>query len=123
MPGKLRKETETKTTTQSMAPLLAAWQVAGLGPLNWLAPTVVERMSDMGSEWLVFVATRVQEDVALQHALLHAKSSSEAQEIQMRFLQTAMDQYGAETGKMVEMGARLFDSVDPDDSTPDNVNV
>ncbi|MEM9871698.1 MAG: phasin family protein [Pseudomonadota bacterium] len=123
MSGTSDKDTAPRTATQTMAPLLATWQAAGLGPLNWLAPTVVERMSDMGSEWLSFVATRVREDVALQHAMLHAKSSAEAQAIQSKFLQTAMDHYSAETGKMVELSARLFDPVEPDDDTPDNVNV
>ena len=122
----------TKTTTESMAPLLAAWQGVGLGPLNWLTPHVVERMSDMGSEWLSFVATRVQEDVALQHQLLHAKTPADAQAVQARFLQKALDQYTAETGKMMELGAKLFEpldvpgngSVDDDDDDDDeNVNV
>ncbi|MEL6887045.1 MAG: phasin family protein [Pseudomonadota bacterium] len=120
---------KSKSATESMAPLLAAWQGAGLGPLNWLAPNVVERMSDMGSEWLSFVATRVQEDVALQHQLLHAKTPADAQAVQARFLQTAMDQYTAETGKMMELGAKLFEPVDvetnsaADDDDDENVNV
>lgn len=124
-----RKSKPTGAHAQ-MNPLLASWQAAGLGPLNWLAPSMVERMSDMGSEWLSFVAARVQEDVALQHALLHAKTPADAQAVQMRFLQRAVDQYSAETGKMMEMSAHLFDPVedgeraaDPDDEDPENVNV
>ena len=102
-----------------LAPLLLTWQAAGLGPLNWLAPTVIERMSDMGAEWFTFVAGRVREDVALQHALLHAKSASDAQEIQLKFLQRALDQYTAETGKLVEQGSKLFEPVEDDE----NLNV
>ena len=119
----------TKSATETMAPLLAAWQGAGLGPLNWLAPNVVERMSDMGSEWLSFVATRVHEDVALQHALLHAKTPADAQVVQAKFLQKALEQYTAETGKMMELGAKLFEPIEVEavesssDDDNDNVNV
>ncbi len=118
-----------KSATETLAPLLAAWQGAGLGPLNWLAPNVVERMSDMGSEWLSFVATRVHEDVALQHALLHAKTPADAQVVQAKFLQTALEQYTAETGKMMELGAKLFEPIEVEavesssDDDNDNVNV
>ncbi|WP_299693372.1 phasin family protein [uncultured Tateyamaria sp.] len=112
----------------AMAPLLLAWQAAGLGPLVWLAPTVVERMSDMGSAWLTFVADRVQQDVALQHGLLHAQSPADVQALQLDFLRKAVAQYSAETDKMLELGTHLFDPAIPDTGTGtstdiDNVNV
>lgn len=107
--------------TGTMINAMANWQAAGLGALNWFGASTIERMSDMGAEWMTFVAERVQEDVALQHALLHAKSPAEVQQLQMRFLQKAMDQYSAETGKMIELGSKLFDS--DDDDVADNVNV
>ena len=123
-----RKSRRDKTADR-MHPLLNGWQAAGLGPLNWLAPNMVERMSDMGSEWLSFVATRVQEDVKLQHALMHAKTPGDVQAVQAKFLQKALDQYSAETGKMMELGAKLFDPVDgasgaqAGDEDEENVNV
>ena len=124
MTGKTKDTPDRKTATETMAPLLMAWQAAGLGPLNWLAPTMLERMSDMGSEWFHFVATRVQEDVALQHALLHAKTPAQAQAVQMEFLKKAVDQYSAETGKLVELSGKLFDPADKDGGGDiDNVNV
>ena len=116
-----------KTTdhTPTMADAIAHWQAAGLGALNWFGPATIERMNDMGAEWMGFVAERVREDVALQHALLHAKSPAEVQSVQMAFLQKALDQYSAETGKMIELGAKLFEGedTDVDDDPSDNVNV
>ncbi len=123
-----RKQTSRETTRHAITPLLVKWQATGLGPLNWLAPTVVERMTDMGSEWLSFVAARVQEDVALQHGLLHAKSPEEAQAVQAKFLQKAMEDYSAESGRMMDLSAKLFDPVEAgevDDRLDgdENVNV
>lgn len=111
--------------TASVMDAVAQWQAAGLGALNWFSAPTVERMRDMGAEWMGFVADRVREDVALQHALLHAKSPADMQHIQMAFLQKAMDQYAAETGKMIELGSKLFDEAeaDTDDDPSDNVNV
>lgn len=99
------------------------WQAAGLGALNWFGASTAKRMQDMGAEWAVFVAERVREDVALQHALLHAKSPSEVQAIQMKFLQTAMEQYSAETGRMFARGTKLFEGHPEEEDPKDNVNV
>ena len=107
---------ESPDVTQTMVDAMAHWQSAGLGALNWFGASTIERMSDMGAEWMTFVAERVREDVALQHALLHAKSPTEVQKLQMDFLQKALDQYAAETGKMMALGSKLFESTDdPDD--------
>lgn len=77
-------------------------QMSGLGSLSWLGTRWVETMSDIGAEWLNFVAERVREDVKTQHALLHAKSLPEIHQIQADFLQKAMDDYHDETGKIVQ---------------------
>lgn len=77
-------------------------QTAGLGSLAWLGTKWVETMSDVGAEWLSFVAERVKQDVKTQHELLHAKSFEHVRTIQAQFLQQAMDDYRNETGKIVE---------------------
>ncbi|MEL6466708.1 MAG: phasin family protein [Pseudomonadota bacterium] len=124
----MAKSSKSKDTTapsaHPMIDVMTSWQTAGLGALNWFGASTIERMSDMGAEWMSFVAERVREDVALQHAILHAKSPSEVQQVQMAFLQKAMDQYSAETGKMVELSAKLFEqSNEEQDGPSDNVNV
>ena len=95
-----------------MADAFAQWQRLGLGALNWMGGPILERMGEISSEWLHFLSERVQEDVALQHELLQAKSASEIQEIQMAFVQRAIDQYRAETGKMMSLGIRMFEADD-----------
>jgi hypothetical protein len=84
---------------------------AAFGPWGQVGVAWAEAMSGLGSEAVRFLAERVQEDVALPQRLLHAGSIEEARHIQAQFFQTAIDQYTAETGRMVElsdeMAARL----------------
>jgi hypothetical protein len=86
-------------------------QTAGLGSLTWLGTKWVETMSDVGAEWLSFVAERVKEDVKTQHELLHAKSIGDVRHIQAQFLQKAMDDYRDETGKIVEFCSKAMTDI------------
>lgn len=108
----------------TMVDAITQWQTAGLGALNWFGAPTIEHMSALGAEWMSFVAERVKEDVALQHSLLHAKSPEDVQHLQMTFLQKAMDQYAAETGKMAELSSKLFQTDEKgEEDLIDNVNV
>lgn len=86
-------------------------QTAGLGSLSWLGTKWLETMSDVGAEWLSFVANRVKEDVKTQHELLHATNIGEVQHIQAQFLQKAMDDYRDETGKIVEFCSKAMSDI------------
>ena len=81
------------------AKIIEQVEQAGLGPLAWL-----EFLSDFNSEVLSFLAERVKEDVKTQHSILHCKNADEMRHLQAEFLQNAIEQYTAETGKLVEMG-------------------
>ena len=102
-------KTTTPNPINQMTDLMASWQQMGLGSLNAFGAGWIEKMSEMGSEWLHFLSDRVTEDVKFQHALLQAKNPAEIQKIQADFLKKAMDDYAAETGKMLAMGTKLFD--------------
>lgn len=86
-------------------------QNAGLGSLSWLGTKWVETISDVGAEWLSFVADRVKEDVKMQHQLLHARTIGEVQHLQAQFLQKAMDDYRDETGKIVEFCSKAMTDI------------
>ncbi len=109
----------TQTQTEPTSPLepekimqtLTDAQTAGLGSLSWLGTKWVETMSDVGAEWLGFVADRVKEDVKTQHELLHAKDIGEVQHIQAQFLQKAMDDYRDETGRIVEFCSKAMTDI------------
>ncbi|SFR09447.1 hypothetical protein [Poseidonocella sedimentorum] len=86
-------------------------QAAGLGPVSWLGVRWLEATSDMGAEWLAFLAGRVREDVRLHHELLHAGTADRMQHIQARFLQKALDDYRDETGKLVEICGKAMEEI------------
>lgn len=111
----MSKSTEPTSTSQlepeKIFQTLTSAQTAGLGSLSWLGTKWVETMSDVGAEWLSFVADRVKEDVKTQHQLLHAKNVGEVQHIQAQFLQKAMDDYRDETGKLVEFCSQAMSDI------------
>ncbi|MEX0310718.1 MAG: phasin family protein [Tateyamaria sp.] len=100
--------TSEDTATTKMAAEVAALQDQGLRAMSQFGLAWAEGMSDMGSEVLSFIADRIKEDVATQHKLLHCKNVADFQHIQAEFVQKAIDQYTAETGKLVQMSQDLF---------------
>ena len=51
-----------------------------------------------------FLSDRLQQDLQLQHRLLHCKDMDELRRIQSEFVSAALEQYAAETGKLVHLG-------------------
>ena len=74
-----------------------------------------EAFSEMSSEFIRFLSDRISEDVKTQHQILHCKDIRELQHIQAEFVQKAIDQYQAETGKLIEMSTTLFSQAVKDD--------
>ena len=99
-------ETPRDPAANAMASL-AELQKAGMGSMVWLGKAMAEGMSGLGSEVLKFVAARITEDVKTQHEILHCKDVAQLQHFQARFLQKAIDQYTAETGKLVQLSNEL----------------
>ena len=83
-------------------------QQAGMGNLMGMGTAWIEAVGAMSAEVASFIATRIQEDVKTQHEILHCKNPADLQHIQAQFIQKAIDQYQAETGKLVEMGKKAF---------------
>ncbi|WP_299732642.1 phasin family protein [uncultured Tateyamaria sp.] len=104
-----KSPTEDKSPT-SDAPFNAITQLqeAGLGSMMGMGTAWAEAISDMSAEVAHFVAERIKEDVKTQHQILHCQNVADLQHIQAQFIQKAMDQYQAETGKLVEMGTKAF---------------
>ncbi len=113
----------SKTTTEESGPAKTVMdpitdiQQEGLSNMLGLSQAWMEMMSDMGAEVMNFVAERVKEDVKTQHQVLHCKDVKELQHIQYQFIQTAIDQYQAETGKLVEMGSGMMSSMKSSDAS------
>ena len=99
--------TRSQTGTDPMG-IVAALHKSGFGHLTGMGMAWVEAFSDMGVEFLGFLADRVKEDVKTQHKILHCRDMHELQHIQAEFVQRAIEDYQAETGKLVKMSAALL---------------
>lgn len=109
----MSKKPQTDRSAQdAVAETVAEMQRMGLDSMTWMGSDWMERMSDLGSEVLSFVADRVKQDVELQHSLLHCRDAAELHRLQSEFWQKAVDQYAEETGKLIEMGAGMMAPAD-----------
>lgn len=101
---------QADTTDQSTVDTFTRMQMQAIQSLTGANTAWFEALSDMGSEVMTFLAERIQQDVDTQHKLLHCKNGHELQKIQAAFIQTALDQYSDETGKLLEMSQKAFDT-------------
>ncbi|MGV6848154.1 MAG: phasin family protein [Marinibacterium sp.] len=102
----------TKDATEDAAEAVRAavdqLQSLGLSAMPWMGTEWMEKMGDLSAEVLQFLAERVKRDVEFQHRLLHCADMKEVHEIQAEFVQTAIDNYTEETGKLVEMTTKAW---------------
>ncbi len=110
MADKQTTETTAEAPGASAIAAMTELQKAGLGPLTWMGTAMLENMSALGSEVTQFIADRIKEDVKTQHQILHCKDMTTLQRIQSEFVQKAVEQYTAETGKLVKMSTDFMDS-------------
>ena len=111
------KDTTDQTSTGTIPSMMQAFleaQQASLGPLNWMGNAWIEAFGDVGSELAGFVAERIKEDVKTQHQMMHCKTPAELQKIQADFVRTAIEQYTAETGKLVQLNQAFLDKLRAD---------
>jgi len=80
-------------------------------PTAWFATDAVEKLGDIGGEFMEFLTERIREDIKTQHAILHCKDAGELRKIQEDFLQTAVNQYSAQAGRMMELANAFLASM------------
>ena len=93
----------TKETASAAATPQGATN-AGTGSMPWFGMEWWQGMAQIGSEMSSFMADRLREDLKTQHALMHCTTLAEIQAVQAGFVARAVDDYTAETGKLVEIG-------------------
>ncbi len=101
---------QNRESTSSAEPMnvMKQFQEAGFGNMMGVSTVWMEALGTMSAEVVSFVAERIKEDIKTQHEIMHCKNPKELQHIQAQFLQKAIDQYKAETGKLVEMSNEAF---------------
>jgi phasin family protein len=101
----------TKDAAATMTEAITAFQKSGMMPMNWFGTTMFEKLAELNSECAQFIADRIKEDVQTQHKMLHCKDADQIKSIQSEFLTKAMEQYSAETGKLVQMSQKMMDDM------------
>lgn len=114
----------SKTTPKSIidTPAIASLrdiQDTGFASASKFGAAWLEAMNDLGSEVLSFVVNRVKEDVQTQHEVVRAKSLADVHHIQSQFVQKTIDQYTAETGKLVAIGKAVMTTMPASGIMPD----
>lgn len=99
---------------------MASAAFAGFRSMNRIGSTMFTGWTDFGAEFMTFLANRIQEDVKTQQRMLQCKDMQELAKIQSEFVQRALDQYAAETGRMIDLGQnmtiRAFQNDDDDEA-------
>lgn len=90
---------------------LAKLTATGLGPFGRIGTVWAEGMAELGGEMLHFLSERAQRDVNTQQRLLHCTNLDELRQIQSEFLQSAINDYTAETGRIVEMTEDMMEKI------------
>ncbi|SMX34341.1 phasin family protein [Actibacterium lipolyticum] len=101
----------TTTTTDGKSPVstLATAQAEGAGMITAFNTAMMQAMARYGTEFTEFVSKRLQEDMKTQHEILGCRDIGKLGDIQATFVKTAMDQYSAETGKLLQMSNEIMD--------------
>lgn len=103
-----KQSAQTTATEDTALHAITKLQQAGMGNLMGINAAWIEALGDMGAEIASFVAERIKEDVQTQHEILNCKNVGELQNIQAAFIQKALEQYQAESGKLLDMSVKAF---------------
>lgn len=89
----------TGSKDASMAPYMAAG--------TWWMSTAYA----CGAHFANFVNNRLEEDLKFQRKLMHSRDLGEVRAAQLAYMQTAAEQYLAETGKLADIGSKAMNDV------------
>lgn len=88
------------TVTQSQQEALHTLEVAGTSLFTGL--------NEMQREIADFVAKRIREDMETQQELLRCRTFDDVRDVQTRFFRTAMEQYAAETSRLMKLATETM---------------
>lgn len=102
--------TKTKTTP------LSGLATAGMEPLTSVGRAFIEGWVEASGEIAAFLGRRIQSDIDLQRQILQCRDPAELVRIQTAFVEKAVEDYRAETGKLARIGHAMREAVLPADT-------
>ena len=97
--------------SEDVSPVLdavVAGQTVAVQAVESTSRAMLEGMEKVRQEVVDFVSTRIRHDMETQQELLRCRNFDELREVQTRFIKTAMDQYTAESTRLMEIGSEAF---------------
>jgi hypothetical protein len=94
-------------TRESLAKSAETQQQA-LVSIERAGTSILTGMSEIQKEIAGFVSERIRQDLETQRELFACRTIDDVREVQSRFLRTTIDQYSAETSKLMQLGAEVF---------------
>ena len=92
-----------KTATSAGAAGMTEIQAASLNSLCAFNTTMADNTARLYREWTEFIGHRLREDMALRQRLLTCTSAEDMASVQAEFFRRAMEEYAAESRKMLQM--------------------
>jgi len=87
---------------------VVAGQTVAVQAVESTSRAMLEGIEKVRQEVADFVSTRIRHDMETQQELLRCRNFDELREVQTRFIKTAMDQYTAESTRLVEIGSEVI---------------
>jgi hypothetical protein len=101
-------EQDVSLTADNMLETVVSGQAGAVHAVESTGHAVLEGMARVQKEVVDFVSTRIRQDMETQKELLRCRNFDELREVQTRFLKTAMDQYAAESKRLMQLGSEVF---------------
>lgn len=108
MPRKAVLETPAIPDPLSAFAAIDGMRESSLKTFAMLGTNWMYSVTGFTAEVAQFLTERVQQDLKLQHLLLHCQDMDELRQIQSNFVRDALEQYTAETGKLVHLGQDMI---------------
>lgn len=88
----------------SLGRSMARMGSVGIGSAAWLGAAWTRRVADAAVEVARFAGHRLGDDLRTQAEMLRCRDLAALQSVQGRFLQRAIDEYAAETARLMRLG-------------------
>lgn len=102
-------DTKTKPREKSTEDTMQSLHKEGIANLADMNTNLFETFGDISAHMAKFIAQRIEEDVKVQHDLLHCKSLTDVQNVQLSFFEKALRQYQESAVRMFDIGSHAFE--------------
>jgi hypothetical protein len=101
-------EQDVLLATDNVLETVVAGQAEAVQAVESSGHAMLEGMAKVQKEVVDFVSTRIRQDLETQQELLRCRSFDDLRDVQTKFVKTAMEQYAAESQRLMQLGSEVF---------------